>query len=273
MSTSSGSADLRRALAAAGVVLLLAGLAGLAAPADAAAADGAAVVRRNGRDLAIEVDPQTRAPRTVRAIGAPLLEVPGAAALSRADVAAIGPRLVAAYGDLLGIGPGQIRLDAADNVAGAWYLSYRQVADGLDVHDSSLGFSIDPSGRIESLGARLYPGARAPGGPGIGREKALAAARGRIPDFREMDYGLRSESVLIYPERRARSVAYHRAYVFRFFPGKATHPAGAAEGWAVYVDAGSGEVVGAQPLFKPLGCCLPAEGAAGPEERHSTKGE
>ncbi len=270
MSTSSPPTSFRRALASAAVLVFVSGV---AAPGGAAAADRTTVVHRNGRDLAIERDPLTRAPRTVRGIGRALLEVPGAAALSRADVAGIGPRLVAAYGDLLGIGPEQLRLDAADNVSGTWYLSYRQVADGLDVHDSSLGFSIDPSGRIDSLGARHYPGARAPVGPEIGREKALAAARGRIADYREMDYGLRSEGVVVYPERGARSVAYRRAYVFRFFPGKATHPAAAAEGWAVFVDAGSGTVVAAQPLFKPLGCCLPAEGAAGAEKRHSTKGE
>lgn len=231
------------------------------------------IVHRNGRDLAIDVDPLTGAPRTVRGLGGVLLEVPKAAELTLADVSEIGPRLVESYGDVLKIRPDRIRLLSADKVSGVWYVSYRQVADGLVVHDSSLGFSIDPEGRIDSLGARLYPDARAPDGAGVGRDEALSIARGHIKDYREMDYGLRSESVLIYPERGARTVAYHRAYAFQFFPGKATHPASVAEGRAVFVDARSGKVVGSQTLFKPLGCCLPAEGAPGSGEKHSTKGD
>lgn len=260
----------RRSLAAAAVLLLLPGVRGARC---AFLADSGIVLHRDGGDLAINVDPLTRTPRTIRGIGAALLEIPGAGALSREEITGIGPRLVAKYADVLRIRPDGIRLMSADNVSGVWYLSYRQVADGMVVHDSSLGFAIEPGGRVESLGARLYPEARAPDGPVIGRDEALSAARGRIADYREMDYGLRSESILIYPERGPRAVSYRRAYMFQFFPGRGTHPASAAEGWAVFVDARSGRVIGLQALLKPLGCCVPADGAPGSGERHSRKGD
>lgn len=240
---------------------------GLPGRRDGLLAGSGTVLHRNGQDLEIDFDPLTGTPRTIRAIGSSLLEVGNGSALSREEAAGLGTRLVQEYGDLLKIRPDQIRLLEADKVSGSWYLSYQQVADGVGVYGASLGFSVDPGGRIESLGARLYPDARAPGAAKIRRDEALKIAQGHIRDYREMEYTLRSESVLIYPDRGTRSIDYYRAYVFNFFPGKATHPASVAEGRAVFVDARSGDIVNTRTLFKPLGCCLPAEGVPGGKSR------
>jgi hypothetical protein len=220
-----------------------------------------------------DTDPLTGSSTAIRGAGAPLLTLPGEkTALSREEVAGAGPLLVEKYSALLGIRPDQVRLLSADEVGGTWYLSYQQVVDGLGVYDSSLGFAVEPGGRIESLGARLYPGARVPDGPFVTRREALAAARGRIADYRKMAYRLRSESVVIYPARGERSVDYRRAYLFNFFPKKATHPAAPGGGWSILVDAGSKEIIAAKTLLKNLGCCLPPEGVPDPQESTKAKG-
>ena len=68
-----------------------------------------------------------------------------------------------------------------------------------------------------------------------------------------------AESVAIYPERRAGAVEYHRTYIFNFFARKETHPGSVVNGRAVFVDERTGRILKSQPLFKPLGCCLPVD--------------
>jgi hypothetical protein len=207
--------------------------------------------------LSIKWDPLTGAPLTMRGKKGPILEIGPTSGLNRAQITRVGPLLVKKYGALLKIRWDQMRLKGAECISGNWYVSYWQTTQGLIIYESSLGFSIDPQGRVVSLGALLYPGVRVPEQVIIDREKALSVAREHVPDFAKADYRLLAESLVIYPDRKAERVDYYKVYAFNFFPQKALHPASVVGGWAVFVDTQTGKVVQRQTLFKPMGCCVP----------------
>jgi len=246
--------------------MALAGLAGalLLAVSDSAQAGesiavGAPRVTLNGQTLDVTWDEITNAPLTVSAAGSDLLVVRGIGEMGRGEVQDIGNLLLNKYWQLLRVRPEQFVLRKAEKTGGSWFVSYRQAVRGVAVYDSSLGFSIGPDGRVRSLGAILYPDARVPSAMRLDREHALAIARAKLRETDESDHEVSAESVAIYPERRAGVVEYHRAYIFNFFARKETHPGSVVNGRAVFVDGRSGRVLKTLPLFKPLGCCLPAD--------------
>lgn len=245
---------------------LLAALCGRAAAADGPV-PGERRVTVNGQVLDVTWDPDTRTVRLISAAGSDLLEVRDVGTLGRREIADIGALLVRKYGALLRIRPDQLVLRRAEKTGGTWYVSYQQTVGGTPVYDSSLGFSVDSEGRIRSLGAVLFPDAPAAAAK-IGRTQALRAARLHLHDGRGSAYEVFAESLSIYPERKAGSVAYRPVYIFNFTRKKGAHPAEAEGGRAVFVDAGTGEVVRTEPLVRPLGCCLPNGGAhSGPPAR------
>ena len=220
---------------------------------------GAPRVLLNGQTLDVTWDEITNAPLTVSAVGSDLLVVKGIEGMGRGEVQDIGTLLVNKYRQLLRVRPEQLVLRKAEKSGGSWFLSYRQTVRGLAVFDSSLGFSIDPEGRVRSLGAILYPDARVSPVSRLDRAQALKIARAKLRDTDESDHEVSAESVAIYPERRAGAVEYHRVYIFNFFARKETHPGSVANGRAVFVDGRTGRILKSQPLFKPLGCCLPVD--------------
>lgn len=220
---------------------------------------GAPRVTLNGQALDVTWDEMTNAPLTVSSVGSDLLVVRGIGRMGRGEVQDIGSLLVNKYWRLLRVRPEQLVLRKVEKSAGSWYVSYRQVVRGLAVYDSSLGFSIDPEGRVRSLGAILFPDARVPAVSRLDREQALKIARARLQETGESDHEVSAESVAIYAERRAGALEYHRVYIFNFFAPKETHPGSVVNGRAVFVDGRTGRIVKTMPLFKPLGCCLPAD--------------
>lgn len=226
---------------------------------------GAPRVTLNGQALDVTWDEITNAPLTVSAVGSDLLVVKGIEGMGRGEVQDIGTLLVNKYWQLLRVRPEQLVLRKAEKSGGSWFLSYRQTVRGLAVFDSSLGFSIDPEGRVRSLGAILYPDARVSAVSRLDRAQALKIARAKLRETDESDHEVSAESVAIYPERRAGAVEYHRVYIFNFFARKETHAGSVANGRAVFVDGRTGRILKTQPLFKPLGCCLPGDWK--PEER------
>ncbi len=210
-----------------------------------------------GNRLSIKWDSITGAPLTIRGEKSPLFKIGHVSKLSRAQITRIGPILVKKYAPILKIRPDQLRLKAAECISGHWYVSYWQTFQRTIIYESSLGFSIDPKGRVVSLGAILYPNVRGSGPAKIKRDDALKIARDQIEDFKKFDYRLLAESRLIYPERKAERIDYYQVYAFNFFPKKALHPASAVGGWAVLVDTQRGRPVLVQTLFKPMGCCVP----------------
>lgn len=207
--------------------------------------------------LSISWDSLTRSPLIIRGLKAPLLEISHLSRLNRAQITMTGPLVVKKYAALLKIQPDQLRLKGAEKISGTWYLSYWQTFQGTIIYESSLGFSIDPQGRVASMGTLIYPQVRVSNHPGISREKALRIAREQIQDFKKFDYRLLAENMVIFPERKTDSITYYRVYAFNFFPKKALDPTSVVGGWAVFVDSQTGKVVQIQTLYKPLGCCVP----------------
>lgn len=237
-------------VALAGVLLFL-GLSSLPAQADQE------TILIEGQRLSIRKDPQTGSPLIVRAENRPLLEIKHISRLTRDRITLAGPLLLKKYKTLFLIEPEQLRLKAAEKIDGTWYVSYWQTVNGLIIYESSLGFSIDPKGRINSLGALLYPQVALPEGIKINRNQALKIGAGQVPDFKKQGYTLLAENILVYPVRTPQAFRYFKVYAFNFFPQKALHPASVVGGYAVFVDTQTGRVVRRETLFKPLGCCVP----------------
>lgn len=215
-------------------------------------------IRFEGQPLIIQWDSLTKAPLTMRAGDSqPLLKIKGIGKRSRKQLTMTGPWLVKKYKKILQIEPDQLRLKAADRINGTWYISYWQTVQGVIIYESSLGFSIDPQGRIQSLGALIYPQVPFPEGIRISRDQALKIGADQVPDFKTKDYALLAENILLYPEKTSGAVRFFKVYAFNFFPRKALHPASVVGGYAVMVDTQSERVIRTETLFKPLGCCVP----------------
>jgi hypothetical protein len=223
----------------------------------AAALSSTETIRFENQTLTIKRDPLTRLPLTIRAEKIPLLEIKQINKLTRDQITLTGPLLVKRYKSLLQIEPDQIRLKAAEPVGGTWYVSYWQTVSGLIIYESSLGFSIDPQGKILSLGALLYPQVPFVEGINITRKQALKIGAGQVPDFKKQAYTLLADSIIIYPVRTPQAIKFFKVYAFNFFPQKALHPASVVGGYAVFVDTQTGGVIHRETLFKPLGCCVP----------------
>lgn len=215
------------------------------------------ITRYHKEKLSIKWDPLTKAPLIIRGIGSNLLELRNFSQLSRKEITHAGPQLVRKYQSLLQIGPDQLKLKGAEKINDTWYVSYWQTFQGVIVYESSLGFSVDSQGRINSLGALLYPNVQAPATSQIRYEEALRIAQKQIKDFKKLQCRLLAESVLVYPVKTSNSIDYYRVHAFNFFPEKALHPASTVGGWAVFVDSQTGKVVLFETLLKPLGCCVP----------------
>ena len=193
----------------------------------------------------------------MRGVESSLLEIKNFSKLSRKEITHTGPLLVNKYKSLLQIEPDQLRLKGAEKISDTWYVSYWQTFHGVILYESSLGFSIDPHGRIKSLGALLYPHAQAPVVSKISREEALKIGQRQIKDYKKLKCMLLAESILIYPVKKTNSIDYYRVYAFNFFPEEALHPAAVVGGWAVFIDTQTGKKVLYEELLKPLGCCIP----------------
>jgi hypothetical protein len=260
VSRSERTARLNAAAACAAIIALLLPL----FPA-AAFQPGDRHVHLNGQVLEVTWDESTRMPQTITGVGSDLLEVKNISTLSKREINDIGALLVRKYGTLIRVGPEQLLLKKAEKTGGSWFVSYQQTVRGVAVFDSSLGFSIDPDGRIKSMGLILYPDARVQGFMKVHRGQALKSAQGSIPDPDRKDFRLKAETLVIYPDRKNGSVDYRQVFIFSLFPGKVTHPASPASGYAVFVDSRTGKVIRTQPELKPLGCCLPKEGIVAEE--------
>jgi hypothetical protein len=191
-------------------------------------------------------------------LGGPILKISSGFPANRRQAAASGPELVAFLEPLIPVHPGQIRFKSAEKIAGSWFISFWQTAKNYIVYGSSLGYSIDQKGRIQSAGVLLYPQIPVPENIVISRIQALERAKGEIKDYRERKYRLVAENILIFPDRESRPMRFYLVYAFNFFPPEKARDPGAAEaGVGFFVDTQTGAVVNRQTLFKPLGCCLP----------------
>ena len=217
------------------------------------------IIRDKSQKLSIKWDPLTRAPLIMRGIDSNLLEIKNFSKLSRKEITHIGPLLVNKYKFLLHIEPDQLKLKGAEKISDTWYVSYWQTFGGMIIYESSLGFSIDPQGRVKSLGALLYPNVEVPRASKISHEEALKIGQKQIKDYKKLRCRLLAEGVLIYPVKKINSIDYYRVFAFNFFPQEALHPASVVGGWAVFIDTQTGKKVLYEELLKPLGCCVPPD--------------
>jgi len=216
-------------------------------------------VNFKGQKLSLKRDPLTRSPLIIRGVDSKLLEIRNFSKLSRKEITYTGLILVNKYKSLLQIASDQLKLKGAEKISDTWYVSYWQTFHGLIIYESSLGYAIDSSGCIKSLGALIYPNVKAPIASKVSHDEALKVGQSQIKDFKKLRCILLAESVLIYPVRKKNSIDFYRVYAFNFFPKEALHPASVVGGWAVFIDTQTAKKVLYEELLKPLGCCIPED--------------
>ncbi len=90
---------------------------------------------------------------------------------NRSQAVASGLELVAFLEPLIPIKPGQLKFKSAAKIEGSWFISFWQTEKNSIVYGSSLGYSIDPGGLIQSVGAVLYPDIPIPEKMVVSRER------------------------------------------------------------------------------------------------------
>lgn|GEM_PF-3946546 len=113
-------------------------------------------------------------------------------ALSSETVKQLGRRLVDDYEQVLKTSSKDIRSKKVDTDGQWWFVEYEQTVSGIPVYGSEIGFSIDPLGRVVTLGATAHPEAAITPASRIPSGRALDAAKQR--------FQLDSIIVLLEPE-------------------------------------------------------------------------
>ncbi|MEX1011604.1 MAG: hypothetical protein WDZ29_06030 [Balneolaceae bacterium] len=113
-------------------------------------------------------------------------------------VVTVGGQIMDAYSEQLGMTSRDVIVRKIDTDGSWWFAEFRQRVQGIPVENSEIGFTIDPSGNIVSLGARAFPNITTLPPQNISKEEALRNAH---EEFSEEEPDLVSgPELVILPE-------------------------------------------------------------------------
>lgn len=130
--------------------------------------------------------------------------------LSAETVKELGKRLIDDYEEILKASSKNINLKKVDTDAQWWFVEFEQVVSGIPVYSSEIGFSVDPQGRVITLGATAHPNASITPGPRIPASRALEAAKERFQH--DSVIVLLQPEVTILPIENDSAFTYHLAW-------------------------------------------------------------
>jgi hypothetical protein len=182
------------------------------------------------------------------------------------------------YRDLLGVDPGELELvrENLGPVEHMYFVSYRQVVDGLPVEGSTVNFRINGGNLIQVATENVAPVIISTT-PEIGPEVALEAVTRHVGDFpSSLDTIVDRGSLVLLPcTRRGMDpdafagppgTGYGHILAYRV----AFRREGVSEHWEAYVDAHSGELIAFLDAVKygvARGAVYPADGHVNPAYR------
>jgi hypothetical protein len=111
-----------------------------------------------GSEVIIERDRVTAAATRVHNLGVSLavygLTMQG---VDRSNIASIATRIVNDYTEITGMATRDLVLQEAETRHGVWLVSYLQTYRDIPVWRTELGFTIENTGAIHTLGGKTYP--------------------------------------------------------------------------------------------------------------------
>jgi len=153
---------------------------------------------------------------------------------SAAGVAASTQQFLAAHADLLKLELEQLELQRAENLDGKWYVSYRQIHEGIPVLFSEVELRLSASGNVMMFGSDFYPDIRVNTTPVLSWQAAQEAAS---RDMRITEWHTTEPMLYILPIENEARFDYHLAYRCEFSTDEP------AARWVSYVDAHNGEIL------------------------------
>ncbi len=168
------------------------------------------------------------------------MRIPGFDRITETNVRDAASAFLTAYRTAIGIDPERLVLQRMTHVRGRWYITWRQVHDGMDVLLSEVELRLFDTGNIAAFGAVVYPDLHAPDNALLSIADAVeAAARGLdvASSLRKRsDVSEAVQRTAILPVGDGSRIRYHRVYEI---------PLEERDGqrWISYVDAAGGDLL------------------------------
>ena len=140
------------------------------------------------------------------------------ASLDQRNIGRTVQSILADYRDIIKIDSDNLMLKQAMQRKGKWYISCKQLYQGIPVYRTSVGFTIEDNGTIQRLGADVYPDVNVSTVPSISLQEAKKIAEGDFQTNEMENITLKRDiSLIIYPKIAGTASTGDRASRFTCF--------------------------------------------------------
>lgn len=185
-------------------------------------------------EWAVEWNPATGNPH--RAYGG-TGKIAGFRSQGAAEVDRAARQFLADHAAMLKLDEKQLQLRRADQILNKWYVTYRQVNDGIPVLFSEVELRLSASGNVMMFGSDFHPEIQVDTAPSFSSQAAFAAATRGMQVTEVIPPEATASQLYIVPIENEDRLDYHLAYRFETVT---SNPFGR---FVTYVDAHSGEVL------------------------------
>ena len=138
------------------------------------------------------------------------IPIPGFSNISQGNVEAAAMTFLRAHGSMLKINPDELRLVRTTEANGRWYVTYRQVKDGIDILFSETELRIFSNGNVMAFGADFFPDVTVSTTPAITYDAAKLSATSDLGSSVTEISG--NETLYILPVVDGDMVTHHLVY-------------------------------------------------------------
>ena len=190
---------------------------------------------KQGRSFLVEVDPATGAANRVLNPSVNLDDYGiDHRHLNSQAIDRVTHQLLDDFSPILNLDANQVQLQRADTDGTMWFVSYRQVHRGVPVAWTEIGYTINSSGEVITLGTRSYPNVEVATMPSISSAAAVTTAR---DTFNEDHVEIRGDAELIIAPDGTEDGRLHLTWKVGLFSPRSLRYV------SYYIDAHSGEMV------------------------------
>lgn len=190
-------------------------------------------IQKHG-EWSVQWNEATRTPH--RAYGQ-AIQIPGYSIITAENVESAARSFLENNSAALGISPRELKLTAARQVQGKWYVSFAQEKEDIPVLFSEVELRIFRNGQVMALGVDFYREIELPLTPSISYLEAKSLSLKDLRFNSATDRIAGKEELYILPRRIDREVEFHLVYKVEI---TTENPEG---NYLAFVDAGSGEII------------------------------
>ncbi len=163
--------------------------------------------------------------------------IAGFRAQSAGEVDRAARQFLADHAAMLKLDERQLQLRRADQILNKWYVTYRQVNDGIPVLFSEVELRLSASGNVMMFGSDFHPKIQVDTAPSLSSQAAFEAAVRGMEVVEVIPPAETASQLYILPIENAGRLDHHLAYRFETITA---NPFGR---FVTYIDAHSGEVL------------------------------